>query len=135
VPRFLSKLWLLSLASLLVLGSSSALTLCVHDSQVALGPSWAQCCEPLPCCAQECEGEEPSNLGSLRDDGCHDYVLALGSEWVPSEHRGECPACVVAWRPLPRASAAQLCPRRLLPPGLLGVPPPVRPQRSSILRC
>ena len=47
VPRFLPKLWLLLLASVLALGSSSALRLCVHEGSVGFEPvneqSWSSC--------------------------------------------------------------------------------------------
>ena len=124
------------LALVFALGSSSALTLCVHDGHVGFEPSWELCCESAACCsALECHQPEGPEQGSARDAGCQDYVLALGSEWVPSEAGGEVPLDAFAWRPLPALSAVQLCPRPLPPPGLRGVPPPLQPQRSPILRC
>ena len=137
VPRFLPKLWLLLLASVLALGSSSALRLCVHEGSVGFEPAWVLCGEVAACCDAACEPEQREQLpsGEARDDGCRDYVVAFDSQWVPSQSGGDGPLCLIAWQPLPAASLGPRCPRRLLPPGRLGVPPPARPQRSPILRC
>lgn len=137
MPRFLPKLWLLLLASLLALGSSSALRLCVSEGRVGVEPSWVLCGEVADCCDDDCGGEAPSGplREEIRGEGCRDYVLAFGSDWLPSESGGDGPLGLIAWRPLPSASAVDLGPRRMLPPGRLGVPPPQRAHRSPILRC
>lgn len=138
MPSFFPRVVLALLALIVALGSSSALTLCVHDGQAFLEPSWAMCCQTsTPCCeAEACAEEAPAEPGLASGEDCQDYVLALTSEWVPGDPAGAGTVIhAIAWRALPVASVADLCPRRLLPPGLLGVPPPVRAQRTPILRC
>jgi len=137
VPASFLRSLLALLALLVTLGSSSALRVCVNEGRVGVEPSWVLCGEVADCCSDDCESEAPPSPlpHEVRDEGCRDYVLAFGSDWIPSETGGDCPGCVIAWRPLPAASVVDRCPRRMLPPGLAGVPPPLRLQRSPILRC
>ena len=126
---------LLSVA--LWLSSSSALSLCVHDAHVGFEATWSTCCATAACCdapetAAVADDGEHRHVGAA-PDGCRDYVLGLGADWIPANDRSIDLAHAVALPiALPLTWTLPAQPPRFAPSG---VPPPQRPQRSPILRC